>query len=140
MRIVLWRLAWEKFREHPVLGNGILAWQPTLQRAFTEEPQHYGADLVGADRLIRKPPPHPHNVVMDQLFAKGLVGAGLFAALMVTLWVRTWRAGGVGWARSTMLALLTAWCASSMTAGVDRIVVGGSLLMLMALVSAVRDD
>lgn len=140
VRIVLWRLAWEKFREHPVLGNGILAWQPTLQRAFAEEPQHYGADLVGADRLIRKPPPHPHNVVMDQLFAKGLVGAGLFAALMVTLWVRTWRAGGAGWARSTMLALLTAWCASSMTAGVDRIVVGGSLLMLMALVSAVRDD
>ena len=71
MRPRIWAVAWEKFKQAPVLGHG------------------FGREILAADFAPHTPPVlkhpqirHGHNVFVDAALENGLVGLTLFVVLL----------------------------------------------------------
>lgn len=140
VRIVLWRIAWERSLERPLLGHGHGAWKPAVRQAVSTDPTRYGADVIGEGWLAVTPPPHAHNVLFDQVFTKGLIGLVFFLGLLACLWRRTWAMAGHDAARTAMLGILAAWCVGATMTGADQITIGVCVLSLLTLAASVVDD
>ncbi|MFI5363270.1 MAG: O-antigen ligase family protein [Elusimicrobiota bacterium] len=96
-RLILWRVAWRMFRDHPLTGVGLGHYSTLFDRY---SPPYEGEAHWGT----------AHNIYLHQLAERGLVG---FAALMLlfgVLLTRAWRAGKT---RQDAMAL---WAAAAVPA------------------------
>lgn len=104
-RYELWRVAWEDFTTHPILGVGTQNYEATYYRLREQQ------DVT----FVRQ----PHSLPLEVLGERGVVGAGLFAAflavcLSVGLWKRFGRLSSEGKAQvGALIAALTYWFAHS---------------------------
>jgi O-antigen ligase len=75
-RVVIWKAAWEIFREHPLVGIGSNAFRLVVSRVL-EEPIR----LDDPD----SPAPPAHNTFLSVLVEQGVIGFAIFVALLVVL-------------------------------------------------------
>ena len=75
-RTVIWKAAWEIFREHPLVGIGSNAFRLVVSRVL-EEPIR----LDDPD----SPAPPAHNTFLSVLVEQGVIGFAIFVALLVVL-------------------------------------------------------
>jgi len=103
LRPILAMVAWKMFLDRPLLGCGF--------GQYPDESVRYLADRSTELPLEKARPFHQHNVFLALLTETGLVGMGLFAALLM-LWARdAWRLwkspNAPSWARHQALLFLT---------------------------------
>ena len=101
-RLMIWDMAWEGFKERPVLGWG----QENFPYVFAK---HYDPKLYDQEPWFDR----SHNVVFDWLIAAGALGLlaylSLFAVAFAALW-SAFRAGASGFAEAgTIFAVLSAY-------------------------------
>jgi O-antigen ligase len=104
LRPIMARVAWHMFLDRPLLGCGFAQ--------YKTEHNNYLSDRTTDMPLERARDYIPHNVVFSLLTETGLVGLGLFLA-MIAYWARdAWRlwrdAAGPLWMRQQGLLLLVA--------------------------------
>jgi O-antigen ligase len=104
LRPIMAVVAWHMFLDRPVLGCGY--------SQYLSEHQNYLSDRSTNLPLERARGYIPHNVLLSLLTETGLVGTGLFLALL-TFWTRDawqlWRDAGLPlWARQQGLLMLIA--------------------------------
>lgn len=97
-RTVIWRAAWEIFREHPLLGVGSNAFRVIVSRVL-EEPIH----LDDPD----SPAPPAHNTFLSVLVEQGIIGFTIFCALLVVLGLSLRRAPPL--TRKMWIVVLAVW-------------------------------
>jgi O-antigen ligase len=102
LRPILAAVAWNMFKDRPLLGCGFGQYEQSM--IYYLHDRSSGLPLEKARRYVQ------HNAFLGLLTEVGLVGAGLFAAVL-TLWGRAawrlWRAAGAPlWAQQTGLLLL----------------------------------
>jgi O-antigen ligase len=104
LRPIMARVAWLMFLDRPLLGCGYAQYGP--------EHRNYLSDRSGDLPLERARDYIPHNVVLSLLTETGLLGLGIFAAIVI-LWARDawrlWHGEAVPlWARQQGLLMLIA--------------------------------
>jgi O-antigen ligase len=118
-RLLMWQIAWESFKEHPIIGSGIGDFRhDTLQM------------MASGETVLDKDYGHSHSIYLEFLGMTGLTG---FLAMVVSLFVlpfryfwRHWQkdpAGGNFPALAGMITILSFaifglsdnWCARSIT-------------------------
>jgi O-antigen ligase len=107
-RLVLWDMSWQMFREHPFLGVGMGDYSIEAERLLAQRQVRTTVDA--------------HNVFLQVLATRGLVGfipfAGFFAVLIASLWKSMRRAARGSLARhyaAGALAATLALLAGSLT-------------------------
>ena len=131
LRPILAAVAWNMFLERPLLGHGLA--QYDTQKVY------YLADRSSGPRLDKARHYTQHNVFLSLLVETGLVGMGLFVALLA-LWVRdawrVWRSEPVpAWARGLALLLLVLvanYVANGMFHDISLIPMVNALLFFLA--------
>src|SRR5205823_10621197 len=78
-RVSIWILTLRMFRDHPVFGAGINAYQSTMKPYMAADPQ-------------LSPEVYPHNIFLTTWTELGLLGLAAFAFILGNLVVRPWRA------------------------------------------------
>ena len=135
LRPILARIAWNMFRENPILGCGYGQYMP--------EHGKYLADR-STDLPLEKGRPYvQHNVFLALLTETGLLGMGLFVLLLV-LWTRDawrlWHSGGAPpWARAQallFLAFLGSYLCNAMFHDVSLMPMANMLLFFTAGLTA----
>jgi len=79
-RLILWRVAWRMFRDHPWTGVGLRHYATLFDRY---SPPYEGQAHWGT----------AHNIYLHQLAERGLIGFAALMCLLAVLLVRGWRAG-----------------------------------------------
>jgi len=79
-RFLIWDMAFEGFKEKPVLGWG----QESFIYVFSE---NYHPDMYGQEAWFDR----AHNVFLDWLVAGGVVGAGAYLALFISAVFLLWK-------------------------------------------------
>lgn len=82
LRLALWKMVWQGFLEHPLLGWGQENFAYVYARYF--DPVIYGQDVPSWWD-------HPHNVVLNWLVAGGLPGMLAYLGLYVTAGFVLWK-------------------------------------------------
>jgi O-antigen ligase len=75
-RTVIWKAAWQIFREHPYFGIGSNAFRVIVSRELSEP--------IRLDDPTSPAPP-AHNTFLSVLVEQGILGFGVFAALLLVL-------------------------------------------------------
>jgi hypothetical protein len=75
-RLQIWRVAVRMIEQHPLFGEGSQGIRMNYRAYDPRDP---------AGRPV-KPPVHAHDLALEMLADWGIVGGGLFAALLVVLW------------------------------------------------------
>jgi len=135
LRPILATVAWHMFLDRPLAGCGF--------GHYRDEAGNYLADRSTAMPLEKARPYHQHNVFLALLTETGLLGMGLFLALLV-LWTRdAWRLwhtpSAPFWARQqglVFLALMGNYCANAMFQDVSIIPMVNMLLFFAAGLTA----
>jgi O-antigen ligase len=130
LRPILATVAWHMFLDRPLLGCGY--------GQYPIESRAYLADRDTELQLEKARPYVQHNVVLGLLTETGLVGAGLFVALLAS-WTqaawRVWRGDGRLWARQIgllFLAFMGAYLPNAMMHDVSLIPMVNMLLFFLA--------
>jgi len=76
-RLITWNIAWESFKEKPIWGWGPDHFITAYERHYNPEFATYGETWI--DRA--------HNQFLDMLVSRGVVGLGLWLALLVFLFL-----------------------------------------------------
>ena len=93
VRLRIWSIAWQAFRERPILGWGQENFRAAFDRDFDPVLAH---DAEWVDRA--------HNLVLDWLVAGGAVGGLAYLSLFAaSLWL-LWRRGGARLEESALLS------------------------------------
>ena len=99
-RLTIWQTTLQLIAARPALGYGLETMQFAFAREFPPQLVYYQGKQFAVDRA--------HNVWLDLAMNAGVIGALMFAALIVNLarraWVR-WRARDDRWERTLWLAL-----------------------------------
>lgn len=104
-RFVVWDIAWEAFKERPLLG-----WGPeNFRYAFLEyyDPC-FGGTFCGGNILFDK----AHNIILDTLVDAGILGLLAYLFLLVALLHKTWTAYRTRLIDVKIAALVTATLAA----------------------------
>jgi O-antigen ligase/tetratricopeptide (TPR) repeat protein len=101
-RFIVWKIAWEGFKERPLLGWG----QKNFEQVFNK---NYDARLFNQEHWFD----HPHNIVLGWLIEGGVLGLlgylALYAAVIMTLW-RAYKKGNIAFSElGVWYALLVAY-------------------------------
>lgn len=75
-RKIIWKAAWEIFREHPYLGIGTNAFRVVVCRVLTEPIRLDDPD---------SPAPPAHNTFLSVLVEEGVIGFAVFCAMLAVL-------------------------------------------------------
>ena len=100
-RYVLWRVAWQDFTSHPLLGVGTYNYEATY--------------YLLRERWRPTGPRHPHSLPLEVLSERGLVGGILFLGFLISclgagLWARFRHLSSEGKAQvGALVAALTYW-------------------------------
>lgn len=93
-----WGAAWEISRAHPLVGVG--------SKHFQQECRKPAYGLTDLDSLQLRCPLHTHNIYLEWLVEHGIIGFGLFMALLAA-WLCDLRASRAIWlAQPLLLALV----------------------------------
>ncbi|UCC67253.1 MAG: tetratricopeptide repeat protein [Armatimonadota bacterium] len=87
LRRMQWRVAFELFRERPLLGGGYGTF-----RAYSLErlsPAWYGALKKPAEKMLV--PSYAHNEYLQVLAGTGVIGGGIFFLLLAAMYATGWR-------------------------------------------------
>jgi O-antigen ligase len=76
-RTVIWKAAWEIFRNHPFLGIGSNAFRVIVSRVLAEP--------IRANQDVVSQAPPAHNTFLSVLVEQGVIGFALFCALLGVL-------------------------------------------------------
>ncbi len=91
-RVAMWRVAWQEFLAHPLLGVGPEQFRVAYARYYAE----HLAQLSEAARLYAIPSTtHAHNFFLSLLAEVGVVGAASLSLTVFTSMVTGWRTGGL---------------------------------------------
>ncbi len=131
LRPVLGRVAWNMFLDRPLLGCGL--------GQYLDQSIYYLHDRTTELELEKTRGYVQHNVFLSLLTETGLVGMGLWVALL-WLWARNawrlWQAASASpwfrWAGLVLLVLLACYVSTGMFHDVSLIVVVHMLLFFMA--------
>lgn len=101
-RSLLWGIAYEGFKENPLLGWG----QDNFGYVFSK---HYNPEMYGQETWFDR----THNVIFDWLISAGLLGLlsylSLFAAVLFVLWKKMESGGFELYEKAVLTGLLVAY-------------------------------
>ena len=110
-RFVVWDIAWEGFKERPVLGWGLENFPLVFQKEFNPELVVLDGGEVWFDRA--------HNIVFDSLVTIGLLGTLffflMFKAALFVFWREYWKGKTDIWAPAIFTSLFVAYFIQNLT-------------------------
>ncbi len=111
-RFLVWEMAWEGFRERPLLGWGPENFPLVFEKEFTPQLRILDAGEVWFDRA--------HNVVFDSLVTVGALGTilffGMFLTALTLLWMKFFQKNGSEiWTPAVFTSLFVAHFVQNLT-------------------------
>ncbi len=124
-RLVLWKVGWQGFIEHPILGWGIGNFETVFNKFY--DPNIYTETTF----VFPGPPDKPYNVLVEWLVSSGLIGLISYTALFVAVCYSLFRAKARQ--ASVLIALLGAYVVQNLVL-FDTIATYPVFFFLLALI------
>lgn len=136
IRMVLWREAWNRGWERPIVGHGALAWRGSVGAEIAKDPGRFGVGASQAARLSQGN--HAHNTLLGAWYGTGAVGVALLVGMLASVVVSLWRAAPRDWAGAAALGITGVYLVAGIFDDLGNVSVGGFLVALLVLFASVN--
>jgi O-antigen ligase len=134
IRMVLWREAWTRGMDRPIIGHGTNAWRQSVGAEIAADPERFGVGAAQSRRLSQGN--HAHNTLLGAWYGTGAIGVALIVALFSLIIWNLWRAAPIGWAWAAGLGISIVYATVGMFDDLGNVSVGGFLVALLVMLAS----